>query len=171
MIHDSGCAQVLIGFESVSKSSLNGLEMRHNWKANQLHTYRQAINTIQSYGISVNGCFILGLDSHDQAIFDQVFNFVAQTGLHEVQITIQTPFPGTPLYSRLKQEDRILDHGAWQKCTLFDINYRPKNMSVGQLSDGFKMLSARLYSDECTQLRRSKFKQQLREIVKSRLAA
>ena len=107
----------------------------------------------------------------NQTRYDQVFEFVAETGLHEVQITIQTPFPGTPLYFRLKQEERIIEDEAWQKCTLFDINYRPKNMTVSQLSDGFKNLSARLYSDEFTKLRRSRFKHQLREIVKARLAA
>ena len=171
MLHESGCAQVLIGFESVSRTSLDGLELKHNWKANRLHTYRQAINTIQSYGISVNGCFILGLDDHDSSVFDHVFDFVAGTGLHEVQITIQTPFPGTPLYSRLKQEGRLIEDEAWQKCTLFDINYRPKNMTVSQLSEGFKELSSRLYSDEFTQVRRRRFKHQLREVVKSRLAA
>jgi len=171
MLHDSGCAQVLIGFESVSKPSLNGLELKHNWKASRAHTYRQAISTIQSYGISVNGCFILGLDDHDPAIFDQVFDFVAETGLHEVQITIQTAFPGTPLYFRMKKEGRIIEDEAWQKCTLFDINFHPKNMSVSQLSAGFKELSGRLYSDECTQLRRRRFKHQLREFAKSRLAA
>lgn len=171
MLQDSGCAQVLIGFESISKPSLDGMETKRNWKANRVHTYRQAINIIQSHGISVNGCFVLGLDGHDPEIFGQVFDFVAESGLHEVQITIQTPFPGTPLYSRLDKEARIIEENAWQKCTLFDINYRPKNMSVSQLSDGFKALSARLYSDEFTQMRRKRFKHQLREVVKSRMAA
>lgn len=171
LLRDSGCAQVLIGFESVSQPALDGLEMKHNWKANQVHTYLEAISTIQSYGISVNGCFILGLDDHDPTVFDQVYNFVDESGLHEVQITIQTAFPGTPLYRRMKAENRIVEDGAWQKCTLFDINFRPRNMTHRQLSSGFKQLSTRLYSDECTQRRRRKFKSKLREIVKARVAA
>ena len=171
MLRESGCAQVLIGFESVSQAALDGLEMKRNWKANQAHEYKKAIATIQSYGISVNGCFILGLDEHDPAVFDQVYEFVIESGLHEVQITIQTAFPGTPLYRRMKAENRILDDRAWQKCTLFDINFHPKNMTVAQLSSGFKQLSARLYSDECTQLRKRRFKSQLREIVRAKVAA
>ncbi len=171
MLRESGCAQVLIGFESVSQNALNGLEMKRNWKARQANAYREAVATIQSYGISVNGCFILGLDEHDPAVFDQVYEFVIESGLHEVQITIQTAFPGTPLYRRMKAENRILEDRAWQKCTLFDINFHPRNMSVEQLSSGFKQLSTRLYSDECTRYRRHRFKSQLREIVKAKVAA
>jgi radical SAM superfamily enzyme YgiQ (UPF0313 family) len=171
LLRDSGCAQVLIGFESITRTALNGMEIKQNWKAKQSHMYKEAISTIQSHGISVNGCFILGLDDHDPKIFEQIYDFVADSGLHEVQITIQTAFPGTPLYRRLKKEKRVLNDNAWEKCTLFDINYRPQNMSIDELSQGFKMLSSKLYSDEFTKLRRKKFKNQLREIVRSKVAA
>jgi radical SAM superfamily enzyme YgiQ (UPF0313 family) len=150
LMRESGCAQVLIGLESPSKSALNGIETKQNWKAKQQHIYKEAINTIQSHGISVNGCFILGLDDHDTSVFDQIYNFVKDSGLHEVQITIQTAFPGTPLYRRLQEENRIVDENAWEKCTLFDINFFPKKMSIDALSQGFKELGVKLYSEEFT---------------------
>jgi len=168
LMRDSGCAQVLIGLESPSKSSLNAIETKQNWKAKHFHTYKEAISTIQSHGISVNGCFILGLDDHDPKIFDQIYNFVNDTGLHEVQITFQTAFPATPLYKRLQEQGRIIEEKAWEKCTLFDINFIPEKMSVDELSKGFKELTTRLYSDEFTNLRRKRFKDLLREIIKSR---
>ena len=51
-------------------------------------------------------------------------------------ITILTPFPGTPLYDRLRAEGRILGPERWDLCTLFDVNYRPKRMSVEELRAG-----------------------------------
>lgn len=126
LMRESGCAQVLIGFESPSLQTLNGLEIKQNWKANHWHTYKDAINTIQSHGISVNGCFILGLDNQGPEIFDSVYEFVNDAELHEVQVTLQTPFPGTPLHERLTRENRIIEINAWEKCTLFDINFTPK---------------------------------------------
>ena len=171
LLRDSGCAQVLIGFESVSQHTLDGLEMKRNWKANRVNLYKEAIRTIQSYGISVNGCFILGLDDHDPTIFDQVYDFVVESELHEVQITIQTPFPGTPLYRRLKGENRIISDGDWRKCTLFDINYTPWRMTSDELSTGFRNLGLRLYSEEFTSLRRKRFKEQLRKTVKAKRQA
>ena len=168
LMRESGCAQVLIGLESPSAASLQGLETRNNWKARQQAGYMEGIRTIQGHGISVNGCFILGLDDHDHTIFDRVYDFVEESGLHEVQITLQTPFPGTPLYSRLREEGRIVEDGAWNRCTLFDINFEPRGMTRDQLADGFKELTARLYSDECTRRRRTRFREQLRQSVHDR---
>jgi len=168
LMRDSGCAQVLIGLESPSKSALSGIETKQNWKEKQLHAYKKAINTIQSNGISVNGCFILGLDDHDCNIFDQISNFVNDSELHEVQITIQTAFPGTPLYDRLENENRIIEENAWEKCTLFDLNYKPAKMSVDDLTKGFKKLSAKLYSEKFTSLRKKRFKRLLREMIREK---
>ena len=162
LMRDSGCQQVLIGLESPARTSLDGIELKNNWKARQQEFYKSAIEKIQSYGVTVNGCFILGLDTHAPDIFDDVFHFVRESGLYEVQVTFLTPFPGTPLYNRLRQEGRILRDKAWELCTLFDINFQPKNMSVAELQNGFLGLVKRLYSAEETTERRSKFKRMLR---------
>ena len=168
LLSESGCAQVLIGFESPELGSLDGIETKSNWKSKQFNKYKDAITKIQSYGISVNGCFILGLDEHDTNIFDAVFNFVKETNLHEVQITLQTAFPGTPLYERLEKEDRIIEKGAWEKCTLFDVNFLPKKMTVEELRNGFRNLGLKLYSDEFTKYRKENFKNILRGIIRKK---
>ncbi len=162
LMHESGCAQVLIGLESPIEAGLPGLELRSDWKLNKFPQYKKAIRTIQSHGVTVNGCFVLGLDGHTSEIFDSVFEFVRESKLYEVQITILTAFPGTPLYSRLVKEDRILQPEQWQKCTLFDVNFMPANMSPDELSDGFKKLSTKLYSEEFKAWRRNIFKKHLR---------
>jgi radical SAM superfamily enzyme YgiQ (UPF0313 family) len=123
---------------------------------------QQVIAKIQSYGITVNGCFILGLDGDTRDVFDDVLHFVRDSGLYEVQITFLTPFPGTPLYARLQREGRILRDRAWELCTLFDINFRPKNMSVAELQSGFLKLGRQLYSAGETHERRAKFKRMLK---------
>lgn len=162
LIRDSGCQQVLIGLESPRKASLDGIELNANWKLKQQEKYKEAIAKIQSYGITVNGCFILGLDGDTPDIFEEVLDFVQDSGLYEVQITIMTPFPGTPLYQRLKQEGRIIRDYAWELCTLFDINFIPKHMTGQQLQSGFLRLAKILYSEEVTKKRRGKFKKMLK---------
>jgi radical SAM superfamily enzyme YgiQ (UPF0313 family) len=162
LMRDSGCQQVLIGLESPGGNSLDGLELKNNWKARQQDFYKAAIAKIQSYGITVNGCFILGLDSHTPAVFDDVFRFVRESGLYEVQVTFMTAFPGTPLYHRLRQEGRIIQDNAWELCTLFDINFQPKQMSIAELQAGFLDLVKRLYSADETAERRARFKRMLK---------
>jgi radical SAM superfamily enzyme YgiQ (UPF0313 family) len=162
LMRDSGCQQVLIGLESPRKTSLDGVELNNNWKARQRDHYAAAIQKIQSYGVTVNGCFILGLDGDTPEVFDEVFGFVRESGLYEVQVTFLTAFPGTPLYQRLKQEGRIIRDEAWELCTLFDINFKPKNMTAEQLQSGFLNLVKRIYSAEETNERRRRFRSLLK---------
>ena len=164
LMQESGCAQVLIGFESPSLIGLDGMEQRKNWKAKQFDRYSRAITRIQDHGITVNGCFILGLDGSGRETFDDVWNFVRESGLYEVQITILTPFPGTPLYDRLSNENRLLHEDAWELCTLFDVNFRPEFMSVSELESGFRNLAERLYRADVTKERRERYRQRLRNL-------
>ncbi len=168
LMKEAGCAQILIGLESPDVHGLNGLEKKANWKHRQADRYRQAIATIQDAGITVNGCFVLGLDHTDTTSFDAVFDFVQETGLYEVQITVMTPFPGTPLYERLKRDKRLLREGAWELCTLFDVNYLPENMTVTELETGFRELGRRIYDDAFIDGRRRAFFKRQAELRQAR---
>lgn len=167
-MRESGCRQVLIGLESPNRSGLDGVETRGNWKLKQRDRYECAVRTIQSHGITVNGCFVLGLDGDDESVFDAVYDFVDRTSLYEAQITVQTPFPGTPLYNRLLGEGRIIRPGAWELCTLFDINYIPQRMSPEQLQRGLTDLAMRLYDRDFIKDRRQRFFRGLREAHRTR---
>jgi len=157
MLADAGCAEVLIGFESTTFLAMDGLEQRANWKAKRVDSYLEAIRRIQDRGVRVNGCFVLGLDTTGTESFEEIFQFVQRSGLYDIQITVQTAFPGTPLYARLKQEGRILRDEAWELCTLFDVNFQPAKMSVVELESGLRGLMSRIYSDEVTKARRAEF--------------
>jgi radical SAM superfamily enzyme YgiQ (UPF0313 family) len=161
LMRQARCRQVLIGLESPDGSALEGIELRANFKSRRAGTYVDALRRIQAQGITVNGCFILGLDRQTPLIFEQVLDFAMQVPLYDVQITVLTPFPGTPLYARLLREGRILAPGRWDLCTLFDVNYVPKNMTVNQLREGVYWLAERLYNENCLMSRRKPFFDQL----------
>ncbi|MDP6084260.1 MAG: radical SAM protein [Verrucomicrobiota bacterium] len=164
LLAESGCRQILIGLESPSGSDLGQVDPG-NWKQSRSDRYLEAIDKIQSRGVSVNGCFILGLDGHTPEIFEQVSSFVESSGLLEVQLTVMTPFPGTPLYHRLHSEGRLLKERYWDRCTLFDVNYKPSGMSVEELETGLRWLFVQTYNDE----QFNKRKRNYIEIVKARL--
>jgi radical SAM superfamily enzyme YgiQ (UPF0313 family) len=157
LMRQSGCVELLIGLESPDARTLQGVELKSDWKRKQACHYLKAIHRIQRRGIRVNGCFVLGLDGHGPDIFDRVFEFAVASELFDVQITIQTPFPGTPLYRRLKHEGRLPYDGAWERCTLFDVNYAPRLMSAEELRQRFRELAVRLYCDEMTRWRQETF--------------
>jgi radical SAM superfamily enzyme YgiQ (UPF0313 family) len=142
----SGCRQILVGLESPTADGLAGIDPG-NWKRRRCDQYLRAIEKIQSHGVTVNGCFILGLDSQTPEVFPQVRDFIQKSGLIEAQVTVLTPFPGTPLYARLAREGRLLQSRFWDRCTLFDVNFRPKNMSVEELESGMRWLFREVYND------------------------
>lgn len=161
MMRQSGCRQVLIGLESPRSGGLDGIERRSNWKLQQFDKYEAAVRTIQAHGITVNACFILGLDADGEDVFDNVHDFVQRTNPYDVQITVLTPFPGTPLYARLLEAGRIIKPGAWNTCTLFDVNFIPARMSPQRLQWGLIELAAKLYHPDAVRGRREQFFAQL----------
>ena len=160
LLAKSNCAQVLIGFESAYKNGLIGID-RKNWKHKQYDNYLKAIDKIQSYGISVNGCFILGFDTDTKKTFKETQQFIIDSNLSEVQITLLTPFPGTELYNQLKNQNRLLRDNYWEKCTLFDVNFIPKNFSVKELETEFENLMKQVYSQKLVSERKKHFKRTL----------
>jgi radical SAM superfamily enzyme YgiQ (UPF0313 family) len=166
LMRASGCAQVLIGLESPVEAGLDGLELRNNWKFKQLPKYKGAIKKIQSHGIRVTGCFIFGLDGQTADIFDSVCDFAKETELFDVQMTFMTPFAGTPLYDRLAREKRLLKERDWKKCTLFDVMFKPTDMSVDELRKGFRQLGVAIYDEDSMLWRRETFKKYLRASIK-----
>ncbi len=155
---DAGCVQVLVGLESPSAGPLAGVERVRDWKATRAGRYLDAIERIQRNGIAVNGCFVLGLDGAGSDQFDATLDFVRDSGLHEVQITVQTPFPGTPLHERLTREGRLLAPQAWERCTLFDVVFEPRGVGVEELRAGLRRMIAELYATDAVAERRARFR-------------
>ena len=166
LLAKSGCQQILIGFESIFPDSLDHLD-RSNWKRKRMDDYKRSIDAIQSKGITINGCFILGLDGDTTDSFEQIRDFVLDSNLLETQVTVLTPFPNTRLYHRLKAEGRLLQESYWDRCTLFDVNFVPKNMTVRQLEEGLQYLFKELYNERVYSQR----KRHYMEIQKRLLAA
>lgn len=158
LMREAGCAEVLIGFESPTDQGLDRLETKRNWKLTRAPQYREAIRRIQEHGIRVNACFVLGLDGQTTRVFDQVLDFVEDALPFDVQVTVPTPFPGTPFFAQLQREGRLLADRAWERCTLFDVNFQPTHMSAQDLAAGMRQTVVALYSEEATARRRQHFR-------------
>ena len=105
-----------------------------------------ALYAIQDHGIAVIGCFVLGADGETPASIMQLGQFLANCKLADVQVTIQTPFPGSLLHKRLLREGRILKDRDWGYYTLFDVTFVPDSMSVAELEKCYRELAGVVYS-------------------------
>ncbi|MEM9366293.1 MAG: hypothetical protein AAGD07_09860 [Planctomycetota bacterium] len=150
---ESGCQQVLVGMESTVFQYPGMGAKRTNWDA-----MMDATAAIQGCGVVVNACFIVGADGETQASIRRLTEFLCTAPFGEVQVTLQTPFPGTPLYRQLERDGR-LRCTDFTKHTLFDVTYQPRDLLAEDLQTAFHELVACVYSRE-QQSRRA-------EVVKS----
>lgn len=152
---DSGCVQVLVGIES-----LNFRYSGMGKKTSELAKILDAVDTIQDAGIFVNGCFIAGADGETPQSLDAMGTFIRESSLAEVQLTLQTPFPGTGLYRRLQRDGRLLADRDWSWYTLFDVVFEPDAMTVAELEKGFRRTGLSVFSKSAA-AKRSKIRKQV----------
>ena len=100
---------------------------------------------IQDNGIVFHPSLILGFDTDTKAIFDDTLEFLARAKLPTMALHVLTPYPGTRIYQRFKDQGRIISHD-W---THFDHNtvvFQPKNMTPQELAAGHYYVQSEFYS-------------------------
>jgi radical SAM superfamily enzyme YgiQ (UPF0313 family) len=137
----SGCKGLLIGFETISKGSLGDAGKRFNEPTD----YGRVIADLHRLGISLQGCFVFGLDHDTPDAFDETARFVIDHAIDLPRFAVLTPFPGTPLFNRLNSQSRILTRN-WELYDGQHVVFQPKNMSVQELQEGHERTWKKVYS-------------------------
>lgn len=137
----SGCIGILAGFESALQGGLT--ECR---KGNiQTSRYREYIQTFHRHGISILGCFVLGFDCEDESVFDRTVQFIEALEIDIPRFSVLTPFPGTPLYQKYKDQGRILTDDLSYYDTEHVI-FTPAGMTPQRLQQGLHEVWQKAYS-------------------------
>lgn len=140
LMQNAGFSSVFIGLETPSKTSLEECGKFHNKNRDMVND----IKKIHNYGMEVYGGFIIGFDSDDETIFDAQFKFIQETGIVVAMVGLLTALPGTRLYFRLKDENRLVSESSGDNMD-FSINFVPK-MGKEFLVSEYKKLLLSLYS-------------------------
>ena len=110
LIKASGCQGLLIGFESLNPDTLR--RMRKSF--NMMHGgYEQALANLRRHELRLYVTFILGYDDDGGDTLAETLAFAERHKFYIVAFNHLTPFPGTPLYDRLKAEGRLLYDRWW----------------------------------------------------------
>jgi len=140
---EAGCLEWEIGFESVLQQAINSIGK----KTNLVEEYKQAITKIHDYGMDILGCFIFGFDTDSKKSFNITNYEINRIGLSKILFNILTPYPGTPLFSRLEKEGRILTK-EWSKYTGKNVVFKPKNITKEELQTEFIEITQKFYSSK-----------------------
>ena len=119
---------LFLGVETVRKACLEEINKPINL-SNDMH---ERIRRITRYGIVPFIGLIVGFDNDDATVFDDLRDFLDETGSPIVGISLLNAPRHTPLHERLKKEGRLREDGfsgEWQLNT----NIIPKQMSREEL--------------------------------------
>jgi radical SAM superfamily enzyme YgiQ (UPF0313 family) len=152
LMAESGCFNILIGFESLNPASLDETHKLHNKAAT---IYEPAIEKIHAHGIHINASFVVGFDNDTLQEFENIFDFSMRTNMPSVNLHLLAAPPGSEIYKKYQLEGRLADckpeFGSGHFPTLHYMN-----MSQIELFDQYMETIRRLYSFETARIKAEK---------------
>jgi radical SAM superfamily enzyme YgiQ (UPF0313 family) len=134
----SGCAGLLIGFESLNEENLREMGKSARCRAER---FADAIRRIHGRGIRICASFLFGYDRDTPEAFPATLQFANRQKFALALFNHLTPFPGTPLYQEMQAQQR-LKYDRWWLTPGFrwgDVVYQPRHFSAGELADGCRL--------------------------------
>jgi radical SAM superfamily enzyme YgiQ (UPF0313 family) len=145
----AGLKIVFIGLESVRPETLKSFNKGINLERLQQDRYEELVMRIRKEGIAFLGAFVLGGDEDDLSIFHSTLECVESSQIDVLQITKLTPLPGTQLWKTFEKEGRILNLNfpkAWEEYRLTKMVFKPQQMSIEDVYEGFTYIRKIYYS-------------------------
>lgn len=131
---------VFVGIESPNEQALRETKKSQNLRGGLVDRVRR----IQTAGLEVWCGMILGFDSDDETIFAAHESFLRESRIAHAMVGMLSAIPKTPLYLRLKKEERLDLEGEHRYGT----NVVPLGMDRGALRDGYVRLMESLYAPD-----------------------
>ena len=87
--------------------------------------------------------FIAGFDHDTVESIEEMADRIMEIG---IDVSIMTPFKGTPIYQSLKMNDRILEDRGWQFYNGYNVAFKPKQLNPDELLNAHRNLWKQTFS-------------------------
>jgi len=135
-LSDIGFKYFLVGLEAVTDTELKGYN-----KGTTMDHNKECVRVISSTSAECIGLMIAPLDATKQ-YFEALYQWVVETKLNYVTVSIFTPIPGTALYEEYKDKITSTDITDWDFLHLV---LEPTHLSRKEFYKGYYKLFMRLY--------------------------
>ncbi|NCC51811.1 MAG: radical SAM protein [Spartobacteria bacterium] len=152
---EAGCHETLLGLESINPQSLKNMHKSFNGHVD----YKALLRRLKEVGILAQVSVIFGLDEDTVDSMKRTIDTLLEWDVNYIYIAILTPFPGTPLYDRLKDEGR-LTCPDWSMYDVTQVVFAPMHMSPEALDTGVWDMFKRSYSTSNIMKRIWRFKRE-----------
>ncbi len=120
MMRDAYFITVFCGIETPELHALHAMRKEQNADIPIL----EAVKTINSYGMEIVSGIILGLDTDTPDSARQIIEFIKDSNIPMLTINMLQALPRTPLFDRLKKENRIVDDASRDSNIEFVMPYQ-----------------------------------------------
>jgi radical SAM superfamily enzyme YgiQ (UPF0313 family) len=136
LMEQSGCLGFVVGFESLSPENILWMN-KSTTNIFAEEGYEKQIAILQKHGFQIWAAFTLGHDFDTVESIYETVNFAIRHKFAFAAFNILMPYPGTPLYDKLEDEERLLFNGKWWLSEKYHFNqaaFTPKNMTPDELT-------------------------------------
>lgn len=147
---EAGCRMIFLGIESELIDQLESANKKLNVKIGT-DNFAKVYDKIHEHGIAVLGAFIYGLDSDTPETIENRTNYILDSDIDAMQASILTPLPGTPLFNRMKQSNRLIHNNFpddWVRYDFVEVTYKPKLMTAKTLTESVNSAWETLYDEK-----------------------
>lgn len=137
----SGCLALSFGIESIKQKSLQ--ELNKNWA--KVSEYPELIEHIRKAGIEVSTEMVIGTDADTIESIKETARFIEENKIIVPRFYILTPIPGTDLFNKLDQEDKIYNRNIYSYNGTEAVHI-PTNMTPEQLTRAYWDLYNQVFS-------------------------
>jgi len=153
LMADSGCIGNVMGFESITPESLQDAKKVSNMSG--FSNYAREIEVLREHAMQTWAAFTLGYDNDTYDSIMATMEFARKNRFTFAAFNILTPYPNTPFYEKLAEEERLLYDGKWWLHPEYRFNHAafvPRNMNPDELTrachearTGFNSIPSLLY--------------------------
>jgi radical SAM superfamily enzyme YgiQ (UPF0313 family) len=129
---ESGLRSLFVGFETLSPKNLTDQSKHQNLNRD----YSAAIRRLHDAGVMINGSFVFGMDDDDETVFDRTVEWAISQGIETATFHIMTPYPGTALYKRMAEQQRMTTDD-WDLYDTRHTVFKPAKMTAEVLEEGY----------------------------------
>jgi len=154
----SGCTIILMGIEAETPQALKDVRKNLNLKRG-IGSYEKIFKKIHKHGIGILATMIFGMESDKIEDLYARSEFIKKSTIDSYQCTILTPLPGTVLYDRMKEQNRIVLNNYpadWQHYHFWRATMSTPNMNPGDIESNMHEIWLNLYNKEA--MRRKMFR-------------
>jgi hypothetical protein len=111
-------------------------------------SYADSLRQFRKHGLAIYGTFVFGYDDDDWDVVRESVAFARDQKMFLAAFNHLVPFPGTPLYNRLRAQGRLLSDPWWldPSSRVGDVTFSPKKLSAAELESACLWARRTFYS-------------------------